>query len=83
MNNLKGRELPKFIVKSAVEFVVLESKPARQSKGLQRGEIILCKLYNNATKYVTWWHSLDDGGYVSGHYFGDLKDALEDYGDRN
>jgi hypothetical protein len=41
--------------------------------------IVLCKIDNSYTPYVTWLHNHTDNGYYHGHYFDNIQDATQDY----
>jgi len=46
-------------------------------------EIVLCKVDNEHTPYVTWLHNHTDNGYYQGSYHTNILDAAKDFEERN
>ena len=45
-------------------------------------EIVLCKIDNEYTPFVTWLHNKTDNGFYHGSYHSTLTEALTDFNDR-
>ena len=41
--------------------------------------IVLCRITNDATPFVTWLHNKSDGSYHLGHYHRDSEMARNDF----
>lgn len=58
-----------------------ESTPKKE-EGRYTITVILRQLPGHSEPFVTHIHTLEDDGYISGHYFETLKDAVQDYYER-
>ena len=45
-------------------------------------EIVLCKIDNEYTPFVTWLHNKTDNGFYHGSYHSNLTEALADFTNR-
>ena len=41
--------------------------------------VVLCKIDNSYTPYVTWVYNHTDNGYYHGHYFDNILEAAHDF----
>ena len=42
-------------------------------------DVVLCRIENEGTPFVTWLFNKKDGGYHLGHYYRDSEMARNDY----
>jgi hypothetical protein len=42
-------------------------------------DVVLCRIANEATPFVTWIYNKSDGGYHLGHYYRDSEMARNDF----
>jgi len=42
-------------------------------------DVVLCRIENEGTPFVTWLYNKKDGGYHLGHYYRDSEMARNDY----
>ena len=54
----------------------------RKAGHLDYLEIVLCKIDNSYTPFVTWLHNKNDNGFYHGSYHSNLTEALNDFNDR-